>query len=69
MSVNSSCLLCDKSSRMVGKYSNSVRATKYNPCGNRRKYPNIQWARIPNGPRIKICTKCIKAEKHLKIHL
>lgn len=69
MSVNSSCLLCDKSSRMVGKYSNSVRATKFNPCGDRRKYPNIQWARIPNGPRIKICTKCIKAGKHMQISL
>ena len=68
-SVNSSCLLCDKSSRMVGKYSNSVRATKFNPCGNRRKYPNIQWARIPNGPRIKICTRCMKAGKHIQISL
>lgn len=67
MSVNSSCPICDKSSRMVGKYSNSVRATKFNPCGNRRKYPNLQWARIPNGPRIKICTKCMKADKHIEL--
>ena len=63
------CLLCDKGSRVVGKYSNSVRATKFNPCGDRRVYPNIQWARIPNGPRIRICTKCIKKGTYLNIAL
>ena len=63
----SNCLLCNKGSRMVGKYSNSVRATKFNPCGNRRVYPNIQRARIPNGPRIKACTRCIKRGIHLDI--
>ena len=61
------CLLCDKGSRVVGKYSNSVRATKFNPCGNSRKYPNLQWARIPNGPRIKICTRCMKKGTHLEL--
>ena len=68
-SMASTCITCDKKSRIVGKYSNSVRATKFNPCGNRRKYPNLQWARIPNGPRIKICTKCIKAGIHHEIVL
>lgn len=69
MSAKSSCLTCDKSSMMKGAYSNSVRATKFNPCGDYRVYPNIQWARIPNGPRVKMCTKCIKAGIHLKISL
>ena len=52
---------------MVGKYSNSVRASKFNPCGDRRVFPNLQWARIPEGPRVKMCTKCIKAGTHLDI--
>lgn len=63
----STCPLCNKGSRVVGKYSNRVRATKFNPCGDRRVYPNLQWARIPNGPRIKICTSCIKKGLHLQI--
>ncbi len=63
------CLTCNKGSKVVGKYSNSVRATKYNPCGDRRVYPNLQWARIPNGPRIRICTSCIKRGIHLEIKL
>ncbi|MCD6283672.1 50S ribosomal protein L28 [bacterium] len=33
----------------------------YNPTGKRRKYPNLQWVRLANGKRIKICAKCIKA--------
>jgi hypothetical protein len=50
-----------------GRYSNRVRATKFNPVGSIRRYPNLQWARVPGGPRIKICTRCIKAGKHLKL--
>ncbi len=63
------CPLCEKGSKVVGKYSNSVRATKFNPSGDRRVYPNLQWARIPNGPRVKICTSCIKKGTHLQIKL
>jgi len=33
----------------------------YNPTVRRRKYPNLQWARI-DGKRIKICTDCIKTQ-------
>ena len=61
------CAITGKTSIVGGGYSNRVRATKFNPCGNRRVYPNIQWARIPNGPRIKACTKCIKRGVHLNI--
>lgn len=63
------CPLCAKGTKVVGGYSNSVRATKFNPTGSRRVYPNLQWARIPNGPRIKICTSCIKRGLHLEIKL
>jgi len=38
---------------------------KYNPTKKSRKYPNLQWATLPAGGRIKICTDCIKKEKYL----
>jgi len=31
----------------------------YNPTGKKRKYPNLQWAKV-GGSRIRICTDCIK---------
>jgi ribosomal protein L28 len=61
------CLLCNKKSQVGGRYSNRTRATKFTPVGLIRRYPNLQWARIPGGPRIKICTRCIKARKHEEI--
>jgi ribosomal protein L28 len=60
------CPICEKGTQVGGGYSNRVRATQYNPTGKRRRYPNLQWASLPEGGRIKICTKCMKANKHLK---
>jgi ribosomal protein L28 len=54
---------------MVGGFSNRVRATKYNPTGMNRKQPNLQWAKLTDGSRIKICTKCLKAGKQLEIRI
>ncbi len=59
------CPLCAKTSGVAGGYSNRVRATKFNPTGKRRQQPNLQWATLTTGRRIKICTKCLKANKHL----
>jgi len=61
------CLICDKTSLMAGHYSNRVRATKFNPTGKTRKYPNLQWATLAEGGRVKICTSCKKAGLHLKL--
>lgn len=61
------CLTCAKKSMVGGRYSNRTRATKFTPTGTVRRYPNLQWARVPGGPRIKICTRCIKAGKHIKL--
>ncbi|OHA82556.1 MAG: hypothetical protein A3B07_02995 [Candidatus Yonathbacteria bacterium RIFCSPLOWO2_01_FULL_43_27] len=61
------CLTCNKGTIVSGGYSNRVRATKFNPIGKSRKYPNLQWAPLADGSRIKICTKCIKAGKNTKI--
>ena len=63
------CLICKKGSRMGGK-RNLLRG-KYNPTKTKRKYPNLQWARLPacagrqSGKRIKICTDCLKKGRHL----
>ena len=61
------CPICDRGAFNGGGYSNRVRATKYNPTGNKRKYPNLQWAPLADGSRIKLCTKCMKAGKHTAI--
>lgn len=64
------CTICGKKSMMVGKRK-KLRG-KYNPTIKKRKYPNLQWVRIPvdikkkayknfAGKRILACTKCIKA--------
>jgi hypothetical protein len=49
----------------AGGYSNRVRATKFNPSGITRKQPNMQWAKLSDGSRMKMCTRCIKKGKNL----
>jgi ribosomal protein L28 len=68
------CPICQKSTIMARKL-NKLRG-KYNPSPKKRKYPNLQWVRIPmdvgpkfkgfEGKRIKACTKCIKSLSKLK---
>jgi ribosomal protein L28 len=70
MASSNICIICEKGTRMAGGYSNRIRATKFNPSGMRRKYPNLQWVALPKtigGGRIKLCTRCIKGNKHLEI--
>ena len=40
------CAITKKGSIMAGGYSNRTRATKFNPTGMVRKYPNIHKRRI-----------------------
>mgnify|MGYP001598388291 CR=1 FL=1 len=40
------CPITKKGSQVGGRYSNRVRATKFNPGGNLRKQPNMQKKRI-----------------------
>ncbi len=40
------CPITNKGSRVAGGYSNRVRATKFNPTGKVRKYPNLQKKRV-----------------------
>ena len=40
------CAITKKGSIVAGGYSNVVRATKFNPTGMVRKYPNLQKKKI-----------------------
>ena len=40
------CMITKKGSIVGGGYSNRTRATKFNPTGKKRKYPNLQKKRI-----------------------
>ncbi len=40
------CEITGKKSVVAGSYSNRVRATKFNPCPAKRKYPNLQKKRV-----------------------
>ena len=40
------CDITGKTSLVGGGYSNRVRATKFNPTGKKRKYPNLQKKKI-----------------------
>ncbi len=63
------CAICEKKSMMVWKRK-KLRG-RYNPTVKKRKYPNLQWVKIPfglkkkykefAGKRVLACTKCIKA--------
>ncbi len=59
------CPLCKRTSLLAGGYSNRIRATKFNPTGTKRRQLNLQWARMEDGRRIRICTRCLKANRHL----
>jgi len=69
------CAICEKTGRMVGKRIKF--RGKYNPTVKTRKYPNLQWLKVPldvsrpaykkyAGKRVLACTKCIKALSKLK---
>ncbi len=40
------CAITKKGSVVGGGYSNRTRATKFNPTGKKRKFPNIQKKRV-----------------------
>lgn len=40
------CAITKKGSIIGGGYSNRTRATKFNPTGKKRKYPNLQKKRL-----------------------
>ena len=57
------CAICKKTGIIVKKRK-KLRG-KYNPTTKKKKYPNLQWTRLPDGRRVIACTKCIKTlHKH-----
>ncbi len=40
------CAITNKGSIIGGGYSNRTRATKFNPTGKKRKYPNLQKKKL-----------------------
>ena len=40
------CAISKKGSIVGGGYSNRTRATKFNPTGKKRKYPNLQKKKL-----------------------
>ena len=52
------CALCQKGSVLAGR--RSFLRSHYNPTTTVRKYPNLQWAKLGDAPRIKVCVKCLK---------
>ncbi|MEK7560080.1 MAG: L28 family ribosomal protein [Patescibacteria group bacterium] len=59
------CFICGKGSQISG--TRVLLRGNYNPTTRSRKYPNLQWATLLSGKRVKICTGCLKAGKHLKL--
>jgi len=53
------CAICEKKGVLVWRLK-KLRG-KYNPTIKKRKYPNLQWVRLPSGKRVLACAKCIKA--------
>ncbi|HYC34253.1 MAG TPA: bL28 family ribosomal protein [Candidatus Paceibacterota bacterium] len=41
-----SCPVTKKTSQVGGRYSNRTRATQFNPCGAKRRQPNLQKKKI-----------------------
>ena len=59
------CPITKKSSKVAGGYSNRVRATKFNPTGNKRKKANLQKKKVfipelGKSMRLTLSTKGIK---------
>ena len=52
------CTICGKKSGMAVTLV-KLRG-KYNPTTKKRKYPNLQWVRLPSNKRVLACAKCIK---------
>lgn len=53
------CAICGKTKNIAWRLV-KLRG-KYNPTIKRFQKVNLQWMHLPEGGRIRACTKCIKA--------
>lgn len=58
------CEMCGKGSKM--EWKRKLLRGHYNPTHKKRKYPNLQWMRKPDGTRVKVCTRCMKTAAKTK---
>ena len=59
MANKNKCSICGKGSIIRGR--RILLRGNYNPTTRKRKYPNLQKVRLPQGNRVLACAKCIKA--------
>ncbi|MBI2041490.1 MAG: 50S ribosomal protein L28 [Candidatus Nealsonbacteria bacterium] len=52
------CTICGKKPIMA--WTLKKLRGKYNPTVKKRKLPNIQWATLASGKRIRACVACIR---------
>lgn len=62
--IMKTCEICGKGSQM--EWKRKLLRGNYNPTVKKRKYPNLQWMRMPDGTRKKVCTRCIKTKTKTK---
>jgi len=67
------CAITKKGSIVGGGYSNRTRATKFNPTGKVRKYPNLQKKRIfvpelNKTVNIEVTTRGLRTMKKRGVH-
>jgi len=60
------CALCGKKYNIATTRKKT--RSKYNPTSSHLQRPNLQWLKLANGKRIRVCVKCLKtaAKKQLK---
>ena len=66
------CKISKKGSIVGGGYSNRTRATKFNPTGKKRKYPNLQKkkvfvAELGKSVNIEVTSRGMKTIKKKKV--
>ena len=67
------CAITKKGSIVGGGYSNRTRATKFNPTGKKRKYPNLQKKSIfvpelNKSIKIEVSTRGLRTMKKNGVH-
>ena len=67
------CAITKKGSIVGGGYSNRTRATKFNPTGKKRKYPNLQKKSIfvpelNKSVNIEVSTRGLRTMKKNGVH-
>ena len=52
------CQKCGKTSQI--EWKRKLLRGHYNPTVKKRKYPNLQWMKLEDGSRVRVCTQCMK---------